>query len=516
MFTNLTFQFDEEDDDEYQIEQITNKLEFDDEVNNEYLSNLYDHSKIYGYPLYKLYEHNKGKFHYYGILKNDFRSVFADIKSKITTVNCRYDDDNIECVTIDRDFFDKLYRSTNTGLKTCIAQLVIFRDNQDIINKCIKRVETYIVPKVAIELMDLCIINPQYDITGQKADAMFVIKSYVDTIPGICLEIDEDGHKDRDPDEELNREQLFRTFGHRIIRESVKRNATLDELNEHINNIVEKIRLKMKDMMTEYSLTISESDFINKMEKITSIDIDFLKLFAKKDHNDHGSFKYTHNEIADFLGYESTENENNRCKGFIELMKKELKLNIDYIVDDKNPEINFRVSNSSKGGRSKKTTYFLTRIGFYILCMMASKPKAKVYRRQFGEVYELALQYTQSSKNSLINSIQPSKISERAVTNRLNYKADSLVKNKSVTKLQHQYDGLLKENEDIKIELNKYKLESELNKQTINDLTNKINDKDLQIFNLRNINFNYLKLVKSLSDYQIKYVNKLANIIKKI
>ena len=100
MFTNLTFQYEypEEDDDEYQIEQITNKFDFDNEINNEYLSNLYDHSKIYGYPLYKLYEHNKGKFHYYGILKNDFKNVFADIKSKITIVNCRYDDDSIECV----------------------------------------------------------------------------------------------------------------------------------------------------------------------------------------------------------------------------------------------------------------------------------------------------------------------------------------------------------------------------------------------------------------------------------
>ena len=98
-------------------------------------------------------------------------------------------------VTIDRDFFEKLYKSTNSGLKTCIAHLVIFRDNREIINKCIKRVETYIVPKVAIELIDICIINPQYDITGQKADAMFEIKSYIDNIPGICLEIDENGPK---------------------------------------------------------------------------------------------------------------------------------------------------------------------------------------------------------------------------------------------------------------------------------------------------------------------------------
>jgi hypothetical protein len=37
MFTNLTFQYEypEEDDDEYQIEQITNKFDFDNEINNE-------------------------------------------------------------------------------------------------------------------------------------------------------------------------------------------------------------------------------------------------------------------------------------------------------------------------------------------------------------------------------------------------------------------------------------------------------------------------------------------------
>lgn len=111
---------------------------------------------------------------------------------------------------------------------------------------------------------------------------MFQIKSYIDNMPGICLEIDENGHNDIDAKQEINREQVFKTFGHRFVRESIKQNATMDELNRVIEKITENIKLKVKDMMTEYSLHISQGDFIDKMEKITSIDKDFVKLFVKK------------------------------------------------------------------------------------------------------------------------------------------------------------------------------------------------------------------------------------------
>ena len=51
--------------------------------------------------------------------------------------------------------------------------------------------------------MELCTINPQYDVTGHRTDSMFQIKSYIDNMPGICLEIDENGHANRDPKQEI-------------------------------------------------------------------------------------------------------------------------------------------------------------------------------------------------------------------------------------------------------------------------------------------------------------------------
>ena len=511
-FEKMQFTGDNTDDidDDFTMIQINSKSDFNSRVTNKYLLNLYHHSKLYGYPFYKLMDY-KGRFQFYGILKNDFKNAFADLKFKITTVMCNYDDEAIECVIIDHNFFDKLYKSTNTGLKTCIAQLTIFEDDLNIINKCANRIETYAVPKIAINLMELCTISPQYDITGYRTDGMFQIKSFINNIPGICLEIDENGHSDRDPKQELNREQVFKTFGHRFVRESIKQNATMDELNRAIEKITENIKLKVKDMMTEYSLHISQGDFIDKMEKITSIDKDFVRLFVKKNHEIHGDYKYCHDEIADFLGYDNVEN----YKYFIAMMKKELKLNIEYIVVKTGGKISMDIHRdfkTSKNDHGNKTNYFFTRVGFYTLCMVANKPKAKIYRRQFGEVYELALQYTQQAKNNLIGSIQHPKVSEQAITNRMNYKVDSLVKNNNTTKLKKQIDELLEKNKNMQEQINKLNTNVLSQKQTIEDITNKINVKDQIIYKLKTQRNNYLKLIKQFSIQPIQYINSLIGL----
>jgi capsid protein len=99
--------------------------------------------------------------------------------------------------------------------------------------------------------------------------------------------------------------------------------------------------------------------------------------------------------------------------------------------------------------------------------MVANKPKAKVY--------ELALQYTQHAKNNLIGSIQHPKVSEQAITNRINYKVDSLVKNNNTTKLKNQIDELLEKNKNIQEQINKLNTNVLSQKQTIQDLTLKIN-----------------------------------------
>ncbi len=66
-------------------------------------------------------------------------------------------------------------------------------------------------------------------------------------------------------------------------------------------------------------------------------------------------------------------------------------------------------------------------------------------------------------------------MSEQAITNRINYKVDSLVKNNNTSKLKNQIDELLEKNKNIQEQINKLNTNVLSQKQTIQDLTLKIN-----------------------------------------
>ena len=279
--------------------------------------------------------------------------------------------------------------------------------------------------------MDICTIIPQYSMFGYNIDSLFIIKTYNPNIPSICLEIDENNHNDRDLEYEKNREEVIKSLDYRLIRYSVKRHAHINDnkLNEHIKEIVEKIKIMVKDVTTDYSLSLSESDFMDRINRLGHIDRDFIRLFAKKDDKKYGKYKYDHTEIAQFLDYQTESYNTSYNKGFMELIKKELKLDTDYIIDDGTPEVDFRGSTVERQiKKGVKLIYRITRIGFYIICMVSSKPKAKTYRRQFGEVYELAIDYTQQLKNNIVNSKQLVDTSKKALEKRVEYITD--LKNK--------------------------------------------------------------------------------------
>jgi len=478
------------------IESIDNLIE---PTNN--IINFYKHCKMYNYLFFACKYIDNNSFFKYCILKTDYINIFKEIKLS-NSVIALLDDDIFDCSIIDDNFFDQLYRLENKGLKTSIAQLVIFPEDDYIINKCKERVETYVIPKVAIELIDICSIIPQYNINGFKIDCLFEIKTYNDKIPSICLEIDENNHNDRDKKYEKNREDIIKIFGHRLIRESIKRTASDDELIEHINNIVDRIRIQINDLTTEYSLSLTESDFIERMNSLASINNDFIRLFAKKDDERYGKFKYEHREIALFLGYEICENDGS-SKRFIELIKKELKINEDYKIDDGTSDIYVRGANIIKKG--VKLTYRLTRVAFYIICMVSIKPKAKIYRRQFGKVYELALEYTQNKKNNLISKLPNIKVSEKIIDKRINFKVEHKMKLKNNKNIK-----LIDSNQSTIDNLNTKIIEL---KETIEDLMEKNDNLMLEVENFKiinkslQINNNFLKsLITKLSYININSI----------
>ena len=93
-------------------------------------------------------------------------------------------------------------------------------------------------------------------------------------------------------------------------------------------------------------------------------------MFVRKNDDNFEHFKYKHTEIASFLGYENIEN----YKYFLNMMKKELRNEIDYITTINNKEI----------------TYMISQIGFYILYMIINQilncidDSVRIARNQLG------------------------------------------------------------------------------------------------------------------------------------
>ena len=272
------FGYNDESSNEYSEYYLSMIETYDDlnRVDDNHYINFYNYMKMYNCPFYKLLNRDDNQFNSYVVIKTSFNDLFKEIRS-IEILVAELDGELYECSIINKSFFDQLYKSKNKSLRTCIAQLTIFKDDENIIKKCKNRIETYIIPKVAIELMDICTIIPQYNMFGYNIDSLFIIKTYNPNIPSICLEIDENNHNDRDPEYEKNREEVIKSLDYRLIRYSVKRHAHIndDELNEHIKDIVEKIKIMVKDVTTDYSLSLSESDIMDRINRLGHIDRDF-------------------------------------------------------------------------------------------------------------------------------------------------------------------------------------------------------------------------------------------------
>ena len=467
--SNYTFTIETDYDDEFFAEPAHT---LDPDLLNDVIGNTLTYTRMLNFPMYAIYD-RKRRIHAYGMDEVSFQKAFP-LRTAFHVVPCNMNHEFFSAVVLDARVFEKIYNSSNTGLQMCMAQLTIFANDPTIRAKCQKRVETYIVPKVALQLSNECIIEPQKNLGDYRVDGLFMIKCDLENIPGICLEIDENGHASYESARETQRESFVRSFGHRMIRKSIRRNATSNEQDQAIKDIVGEIRALIKDMKTEYALDLSEEEFVNEIQKRNSIDLDFARFFAKKGHDRYGQFKYHHEDIAAFLGYDRSNGQDKRCgsRGLVELMKQVLTPNIHFIIDDGTEAVD-RLGCVSPGTIRKgvKLNYWITRVGFYCICMASSKPRAIHYRHQFGEVYEFTINYVQALKNRLVRNLPNARASEESISLRMK------------EKIQHYKDKLDVSNADIKMleaeteklkrEMGKMQAELRRNQETIGDLMRK-------------------------------------------
>ena len=374
------------------------------------------------------------------------------------------------------------------------------------------------VSKVAIELADFCKIELQSNVLDYRIDALFTITSLkCDNIDRIALEIDEDDHKSYDPDYDNLRSEVIKICKNKIIKIPVRRKASCSEMDEIIKTKVEEIKLLINDLIAQYSIdSISHDEFVKLLQKEMTIDIDFAKLFAKQNHPVLDNYKYLHSEIAKFLGYVCDHNGNYRK--FSELIKKNLKQDLNYITvteDDKKLYGTVQLFNDvAKVGRGQKIKYYLNRLGFYLICMSANTMKAKDCKLQFGKVYEIALNYTNSLKHKIIESQTTSEVMKNILTQRINNKVEDKMSVKRESKLEVLYNKqisdinelkqIIKSNDEENNKLNGVIFELQNKIKTKDDLLNKRKEYQRKTSNNFKIDFETIKYILKL-DILVSY-----------
>ncbi len=144
------------------------------------------------------------------------------------------------------------------------------------------------------------------------------------------------------------------------------------------------------------------------------------------------------------MGYDRHDAAGTSARCLVELVKRNLDRDTHYIIDDGTSAVDRLGCFSSQPIRKGvKLNYWLTRVGFYEVCMTSAKPKAIKYRHEFGKIYEFALLWCQTHKNNLLRQLPDPEASLIVATHRTDVK-------KQMKESKTELCKVKKENDDLK------------------------------------------------------------------
>jgi hypothetical protein len=480
--------------------------------------NLYNHSKTFGYPLYMLKDFDTKENDSIGILISDW-NAFIGVKNKNIVQAFLYEDDKIIGDTsyffcsINDTVINNILNIESSNFETYVLQKYL--DNTKNINVT-KKLEYEIGYKLTTQLNDLVVFKHQENIMNYHADFLLELKNNMNKdIPSIVFEIDEDNHKNYDKENEKYRKQVLQAFGNRIINVAVNRNATQKEIDKIITTAVKQIRDLCNDLIIEYSPEIQDDKFIEIVQE-HNIEKSFIKLFFKSNENTDKNtiFKYTHQEVGEFLGFSDTKNYH---KFTSETIIKNFTEGKDYIVS----KFCFPTDGEAKkrGGHNKKT-YLLSRKTFNLICIRSVKPRAKQCAEYFAIVYDIALDYVQKLRAKNIKNeveIKPKleavdKRVEELTTQRLDkYKVVKIEKECNELKEKiRELENIIKENQKIIVEKEEYWKSSIERCELLRKENEKLIEENKKLKESKDtvININ-VKIDKEVVDKCKEYISKL-------
>jgi hypothetical protein len=249
----------------------------------------------------------------FGIIDADWKTFFKTPIQDAKLCQLSYQDESYFYVCLTQESLKGLKNTKSTKIETYVAQRMICGDD---IETPAKKLEFEIGYQLINRLSDIVVFKHQDNIINFHADFLLELKNNLNRdTPSIVLEIDEDGHKDRLPEMEKFRQNVIEYFNNRFIRISIDRKSSQEDINKIVIDTERRIRDLSKELILEYTIDIDENDYIKQLED-HNIDNAFIAKFLNGESNDK-VFKYTHQEVADFLGYSIEKN----CEEFAKIIK---------------------------------------------------------------------------------------------------------------------------------------------------------------------------------------------------
>jgi hypothetical protein len=339
-------------------------------------------------------------------------------------------------------------------------------------------------------------------------------------IPPIAIEYNEGGHSGYNKLDENTRQSVIEYFGNRMVNIPITRQVTDQELGIILDKVAEDVISLLKELTIDYNPDITEDRLCEIIRK-NSVDRDFISMFINGcGKSPYEKYKYCHTDVAEYLGY-STENlrrdfnksfiKINNCNYVVKTLK-EIKqdLSVRSTVHLNNDNLSVRSTvqlfwNEYKA-RSDAKFYFINRVGFYQLCMASTKPKARVVREYFVEVYEAVMTYVCRSRKRNIDRLVKVKESIPIVEQRIKKRVDDSLnkfdskkmakeleeKNEYMKKMKKKIDELTdqkKQDDRIMSENNTFIKQIQLSQyeaeEKVEELKSKIVDQDEKVEKLK-------------------------------
>ena len=487
------------------------------------VKNLYKHSQLCRYNIYQLTIRIKEDGEpdiSYGILESDFRKYWR-IHSKNSTPALS-DADSVDVYTIlDETTIKKAHNhkpsSETGGIETYFMQRTLWPDDDVIPTRPVKKIEYETAFQLFLKLSDRMVITHQKSILNIRVDMIFELRDSLDLdIPSIGIEINEDGHKTYNKEDEQKRADVIKYFDNILYVVDIKRGSTLAEIKTAVNETAKNIIQKADDMLITYNPNISPKELENELLKN-----DFANHIVGQFLSNHNTgdkvFCLRHDIVGEYLGYSNTETYK-RFKGIITGTKnKPSKFipNIDYkivslksisSVDRRPSTLEISINNPKNDrGKSEKTKIVLfTRSTYHRICCLSNKPKALEISDSFCKMYEILFKYIIATRSSVVQQNRDNKTREPVIKERVQTLVLQRTKKTNYDKIEKELENVNKKYEVLYKNMEKKDKKIKEYKETNKDLLKKVGGMVLLSASLDE----YKKKYECMNDRKTKYMNR--------